>query len=161
MSEDILEGVTVETKSTRGRKPGQKAKDRSIAMEDFVIEDVPVDERGFTRRQRGERTPQQKATDNLVLQVRKEWRDLGSPTNWVQMPIKRWPCSKSSVENALFMLRKAAALHGAKLIIGNISDKDPEGNVYPDRKWRIPFIVVDRKTPVTGAPESNESTYDQ
>lgn len=142
---------------TRGRKPGQKAKERAvIPLEEMQFETVPADERAAVRRQRGERPAHQIAYDKLVDQVRAEWRQLGKPSDWNQMPVKRLKLSKQFVEDALFYLRKAAGYHNAKLILGNVTDKDKFGKKFEDGKTRIPFAVVDRNTEVKNAPGDDE-----
>jgi len=148
--------VTGTAAPTRGRKPGQKAKERQvIPLEEMQFETVPVDERAIARRQRGERPAVQVPYDKLVDQVRAEWRQIGKPSDWLQMPVKRLKLSKQYVEDALFYLRKAAGYHNAKIIFGNITDKDKNGKKFEDGKTRIPFAVVDRATKVVNAPDGD------
>lgn len=141
---------------SRGRKPGQKAKERAkIPAELFQFESVPADERNTVRRQRGERDEQQRRFDALIAAVRDEWRKLGKPDQWPLMPVKRLSAPAALVEDFQFYLRKAANYHNAKIIFGNISEKDKNGRKYPDNLTRIPFAVVDKATEVEGAPEQN------
>lgn len=140
--------------SGRGRKPGQKAKVREpIPTELLTFESVEADERNTVRRQRGERDDNQRKFDALVVTVRGEWRELGSPTRWEQMPVKRLKSPKSKIEDFQFFLNKAAQYHNARIIYGKITDKDQHGKKYTDGMWRIPFCVVERKTETTGTPE--------
>lgn len=142
----------------RGRKPGSVAKERKpIPASEFAMEDIDDDSRGFLKRQRIERTREQLAVDAKVLEVKKEWEDAGEPANWTQMPVKAWVISREYEEDALFMLHKAAGLHGFKLITGKIQRKALPELALPDGKIRIPFCVVARKTKVTGLPAESES----
>lgn len=100
-------------KGKRGRKAGSTAKVRQTLPPDaFVMEDVQEDERGAVRRQRGERTTQQIAVDAKVLAVYREWVAAGKPTKWVNMPVKKWAIEARYLDDAQFMLGKAASLHG-------------------------------------------------
>lgn len=149
--------MTTRKVSNRGRKPGQKAKERAtIPADEMVVERVPADERAASRRQRGERSAQQRAYDKLVDDVRAEWRQVGKPSDWNQMPVMRLKLSKQYVEDALFYLGKAAGYANAKLIKGHITDRDKLGKRFEDGKFRIPFCVVDRNTNVENAPSESE-----
>ncbi len=150
-----LPAPTDAPKSTRGRKAGSVAKIRAELPPDaFSIETVPEDERGTVRRIRVERTKQQIAIDGKVLQVYKLWVAAGKPAKWTEMPVQSWPLESKYVEDALFFLQKAATLHGKKLVVGNVSNKQANGRPYPDGKTRIPFCVIDRvKTSVKSAPD--------
>ena len=133
-------------KSTRGRKAGSKAKVRAELPPDaFAIEEVPEDERGTVRRIRVERSKQQIAIDGKVLEVYRKWVAAGKPAKWTEMPVQMWPLDARYVEDALFFLGKGATLHGKKLIVGNVSNKQQNGRPYPDGKTRIPFCVIDHK----------------
>jgi hypothetical protein len=140
--EPVEVDITVRKK---GRTKGTQNKERAILPADaFVMEDTDPDERGAIRRQRLERTEQQKAIDAKTLAVYREWVADGSPRDWLDMPVKKWAIEKRYIDDAVFYLGKGASLHGKKLVVGNITDKDENGRTYPDRKWRIPFCVIDR-----------------
>ena len=137
--------ANTEAAGKRGRKKGSTARVRQTLPADaFTIEDVHEDERGAVRRQRGERTSQQIAVDAKVLAVYREWVAAGKPNKWLHMPVKKWPIEQRYLDDALFMLGKAASHHGKKLVTGNVTDKDLNGRKYPDGKFRIPFCVTDR-----------------
>jgi hypothetical protein len=142
----------------RGRKPGQVAKEhKAIPASEYTMEDVDADSRGFLKRQRIERSAQQQAVDAKVLEIKQQWEDEGSPTNWNHMPVKAWVISKDFEEEALFQLGKAASLHSLKLVTGKIQRKSLPKLPLPDGKVRIPFCVVSRRTEVTGLPAGSES----
>lgn len=138
-------------KSTRGRKPGTQAKVRQeLPKDQFIIADVPEDERGNVKRARVERTAQQRAIDAKVLEVWRNWRDAGRPTIWNEMPVKEWPLDTRYEDDALFYLHKAATLHHKKLVVGDIKRRDG--------KSRIPFCVVDRKQKSDSRVPDNSAT---
>lgn len=138
----------------RGRKPGQKAKVRQpTPAELLVFESVEAEERNTVRRQRGERDENQRKYDALVQMVRGEWRELGSPGKWEQMPVKSLKTPKSGIEDMQFFLGKAAKYHNARMIYGKVTNKDKNGKTFADGFWRIPFCVVDPKTETSGVPE--------
>lgn len=144
--------------SGRGRKPGQKAKERQpIPASEMQFERVDREDRQIARRKRGERSEQQLAYDKLAKQQLDEWRELGKPSNWLDMPVIQLILSKQYVDDAQFYLRKGADLYVAKCIFGNITDKDVKngGRKFPDGKFRIPFAIVERGTEVAGAPEQS------
>lgn len=126
------------------RKTGAKVERRPLPGDAFNIEDTDPDERGAIRRTRGERTEQQQAVDAKVLEVYKEWKADGSPSDWLDMPVKKWAIASQYVDDAIFMLGKAASHHGKKLVLGTVTNKDEHNRPYPDGKMRIPFCVIDR-----------------
>src|SRR5262245_14431315 len=114
------------------RKKGSGNVERQILPADsFKLEDTNPEERGSIRKTRGERTAQQQAVDVKVLQVWREWRDCGKPDDWLDMPVKKWPVEPRYIDDALFMLGKGASLHGKKLVVGTITDRDENGVRYP------------------------------
>lgn len=122
----------------RGRPRGSEAKTRpEIPADQFSIEVLADTDLGNYRRRRLERSDQQVAVDNMVLSVFNDWRLKGSPSDWSKMPVRRWIVDKNVDETARFMLRKAAALHGKRLIFGR--------EVFVGGKSHITFIVTDRK----------------
>lgn len=124
-------------KSTKGRKPGSKAKPRQqIPADQFKISAVPEEERGTVRRSRVKRDAQQKAIDDKVLEVWRDWNNAGRPMNWLEMPVKTWEIASRYEDDALFFLGKGATRHGKRLIIGDIERNN--GISY------IPFCVTDR-----------------
>lgn len=149
-----LPEATPAPRTGRGRKPGSKVKERAELPPDaFVIEAVPVEDRGTVRRKRVERKEQQRAIDAKVLDVWKEWRDSGRPTDWLLMPVKFWRIEKKFAEDAKFFLGKAATMHGKKLVLGE--DQKVPGSSPP--VIRIPFCVIDRPVKVKNEPTIPES----
>jgi hypothetical protein len=126
----------------RGRPPGTKAKALpEIPMDQFVIREIPEDDRGVVRRKRVERTAQQKAVDAKVLSVFKEWDAGGREKEWTEQPVKEWVIATTYEETAVKMLHKGALLHHKKLVIGDITRSDG--------KSRIPFTVIARPKKTT------------
>lgn len=124
-------------KSTRGRKPGQKPKERKPLPADvFNIVEVSEENRVEHKRRREERSDQQKGIDKLVADMYVKWVNAGRPTNWADMPIHRWTLPTRYVEDAEFLLRKAAQLHGRKLIYGH--------KPVVDGNTTLPFAVIAR-----------------
>jgi hypothetical protein len=128
-------------KRGRGRPKGSEPKVRpEIPADQFTIDIVEDTDLGNYRRRRLERTEQQQAVDTMVLSVYTDWKLKGRPSDWSKMPVRRWIVDKNVDETARFMLRKAAALHGRRLIFGR--------EVYVGNKSHITFIVTDRKESV-------------
>jgi hypothetical protein len=97
-----------------------------------------------------ERSSQQLAVDKKVIEVFREWNESGKPTEWTEMPVKKWIISTTYEEAAVKMLHKGESLHKKRLIVGNVTHRDG--------KSVIPFCVVARRTKVTGAPPQEEAT---
>jgi hypothetical protein len=142
-------------KRGRGRPKNSDAKVRpAIPADQFsidVIEDTAV--LGSYRRRRTERDEQQLAVDKLILGVHNDWLIKGKPTDWLRMPVRRWIVDKNVEESARFMLRKASALYGYRLIFGR--------EVYVENKAHITFCVTDRKDqepPKAETPETPEKS---
>lgn len=129
---------------------GEPTPKPEIPKDEFIMEDVAPEDRGNLRRQRIERSAQQKAVDAKVIEVWREWRNSGSQKEWTRMPIKTWLISERFAEQAHTMLYKATQLHGKKLVTG----KDTPAKDQPG-KVRIPYCVVDRKSDIIGVPENN------
>jgi hypothetical protein len=145
-------------KKGRGRPAGAPPKEHPVIPGDeFIIEAISVDQRGYLRRQRVERSPQQKAVDEQIMVVYKDWLSAGSPAKWGQMPVRGWVISKNFEEEADLLLRKGASLHDLKLVTGKTQIKPLPNLPLPPGKVRIPFCVVARKTEVTGVPASDDS----
>jgi hypothetical protein len=146
----------------RGRPKGAPPKIHPVIPGDeYIIEDIEDNSKGFLRRQRLERSAQQQAVDRKVLAIYEEWVELRRPTKWNDMPVKGWLISKEFEEEAIIQLGKAAGLHDKKLINGTIQRKPLPNLPLPAGKVRIPFTVVARRTAVTGvpgAPADSEST---
>lgn len=141
-----------ETPKRRGRPPGSEVKPLpDIPLDQFVIQEVPEDERGNTRRQRVERSRQQRSVDDKIMERYKAWRNAGKPTEWTEMPVVSWKLDSQYAGTAQKMLQKGALLHRKRLVIGNITEHTREGR----KVTSIPFCVTDRKTRVTGAPADN------
>lgn len=131
----------------RGRPKGAQPKNRPEIPDDlFTIKAVPEEERAALKRRREERSPKQQAVDNKVMDVYKEWKALGKPRVWGRMNVKVWPLPPNLVETAVFMLGKAAALHGLKLYYG-------QKGIIEDGAYQLSFCVVERRMKVEGAPE--------
>jgi hypothetical protein len=150
-------GATTTASKGRGRPKGAPPKIHpEIPASEFVFEDISQEQRGYLRRQRVERSAQQKAVDRGVMEVFQDWKTAGSPGKWGLMPIKSWLISKALSEEAELMLRKAASLHDLKLVTGKTQTKTMPDLPLPEGKVRIPFCVVARKTEVTGLPAGAE-----
>lgn len=125
----------------RGRKPGVPAKERAvIPAEHFKMVAVPAAERVTHKRRREDRTPQQIEVDNAVAEVYDNWVEAGRPANWADMPITLWPVPKTYADDAEFLLRKAAALHGRKLVFGQRVEEDVDGIIMVT----LPYCVIAR-----------------
>lgn len=135
----------------RGRPVGSQPKNRPEIPDDmFVIVAVPEEDRGQFKRRREERSAKQQAADKMVMDVYKEWKALGQPRVWGRMPIKDWPLPPNLVESALFLLGKAAGLHGLKLYFGQKGViKEENGK----KVYHLTFCVVSKRVKVEGAPE--------
>lgn len=139
-------------KSKRGRKPGQViTKRRELPDDEFDFAEVSADDRVKHKRRREERSEKQQAIDATVLENYNEWVAAGMPTNWADMPVITWTVSDEFVDDAEFMLRKAAALFGRKISWGQREPEtretiDENGNRVQEPTGRtvIPFCIIAR-----------------
>ncbi len=139
----------------RGRKPGGIAKPRPPLPADvFNIVEVSEEKRVEHKRRREERSDQQKGIDKLVADMYTKWINAGRPTNWADMPVHRWDLPTTYAEDAEFLLRKGAQLHGRKLIFGHKEEYEKDGV----KRSVLPFAVIARsqRTP-RGTTESRDS----
>ena len=155
-------GGVATVKPGRGRPKGAPPKVHPVIPGDeFVIESIADESKGYLRRQRLERSKEQKAVDTKIMDIFQLWKNAGSPTKWGQMPIQGWVISRNLEEEADLLLRKGASLHDLKLVTGKTQVKPLPGLPLPEGKIRIPFCVVARKTEVTGVPtESSTASED-
>jgi hypothetical protein len=161
MSTPTIPGATAtvikpqETTGKRGRKPGSQVKERQeIPADQFKIESVGEESRGYVRRQRLERSKQQQAVDIQVMKVWQEWEAAGSPRKWTDMPVKRWVINRQFAEDAQFMLAKAVNLHGKKLVTGKLQEKPLPNLPLGPNEVGIPFCVISRAVKTEGVPGS-------
>jgi hypothetical protein len=141
-SAPVPAGATPMQPAKRGRKAGSQAKIRqAIPADQFKMETVAPDKRGLVRRVRVARSEQQKAMDQRALVLHQLWVDSGKPTDWLKMPVKTWPLETRYLDDGLFLLRKACALHGFKLHLGDIQTTEENGVKIS----RIPIVVRDRR----------------
>ena len=126
---------TVTTRSGRGRRMGTQSKERQeIPADEFDITELSEESRSDFKRVREERKDQQKSIDNLVKTYYNKWVTAGRPTNWHDMPVCTWTVSRRYYEDAEFYLNKAAQFLGRRLIHGNVTYLDAEGNKLKPRR---------------------------
>lgn len=143
------------TPGKRGRKPGQMPKARpDLPANVFDISEVAEEQRVEHKRRREERSDQQKALDKLVADMYQKWIAAGRPTNWADMPIHEWTLPTTYADDAEFFLRKAASLHGRKLVFGHKVEFEKDGKKYTT----LPFAVIARqqRTPRGARSDSDE-----
>jgi hypothetical protein len=126
----------------RGRKPGQVIQKRAdIPDEEFEsFGYVPEDDRVKHKRRREERSEKQQGIDQMVAENYQEWVAAGMPTNWADMNVITWTISDKFVDDAEFMLRKAAALYGRKISWGQREAEMRDGQ--PTGRTIIPFCII-------------------
>lgn len=98
-----------------------------------------------SRRQRGERSTEQKKLDALVESAWIAWKEKGRPTEWTSMPGVRLRISESNYDTLVAGIRKAGNFFDLKVRFG--APTKGNGNV------EIVFVVTDR-------PEKDEDDSD-
>jgi hypothetical protein len=134
--------ATETPKSRRGRKPGQEIVKRpDIPMEMLNFKELDTKEKAEARRKREPRSEQQRAIDDIILELWEKYVAAGKPKNWVDMPVFTWgPLPVQFEDTALLYIRRACSLYGRRQRLGDRTYEEKAGLkvVY------IPFSVEER-----------------